>query len=203
MEQTALRPKPMPGQEPGGRTGPGDRIPCPPAAHRRGGGPRALLCGLFAGAVLVLSGVGLGAVGTTVIGTGGLAELRRQAGLGTPAGHAGQGADAGRAAPSAPSAPSPPPGASSRPARATLGLEAVDARKTGARIVAVHVPGPGFTAGLVRGDVLVRFDGVRIGSATDLARAVDSARPGGAVHVTVCHRRFVCQQLTVTPGVVT
>lgn len=212
MEHTALRPKPLPGQESGGCAGPGDRVPRPHAARRRGGRLTTLLLGLFAGTILVLSGVGLGAVGTTVIGTSRLAELQRQAGLGTRAGQAtqsgqvgrvGQGAGSGRAAPSAPSAPSPASGAGKGPTRASLGLEAVDARKTGARIVAVHVPGPGFTAGLVRGDILLRFDGVRIDSATDLARAVDATRPGRAVHLTACHRSAACRQLTVIPGVVT
>ncbi|MFG2575843.1 PDZ domain-containing protein [Streptomyces sp. NPDC048481] len=221
--QTALRPKRLPGQEPpGGRSGPGDPAPRPCAVHPRGGRPTTLLSGLLAGIVLVLSGVGLGAAGTTVIGTGALAELRRQAEPGTrtaptgqPAeegrpGRAGEsarrgpGADAGRGAAARPSAPPLPlSGASSRPVRATLGLEAVDARKAGARIVAVHVPGPGYTAGLVRGDVLVRFDGVGIDSATDLAHAVDAARPGRAAHLTVCHRDGACRALTVTPGVVT
>ncbi|MEU5631784.1 PDZ domain-containing protein [Streptomyces rishiriensis] len=79
----------------------------------------------------------------------------------------------------------------------------MDAKNAGARIVAVHVPGPGSTAGLVRGDVLLRFDGVRIDSATDLARAVDATRPGKTVWLTVRHRNGAYQQLTVTPGVVT
>ncbi|MEU4876390.1 PDZ domain-containing protein [Streptomyces sp. NPDC021608] len=203
MEQTALRPKPMPGQERRGRTGPGDPVPRPPAAHRRGGRRTTLLFGLFAGAVLVLSGVGLGVVGTAVIGRGGPGEPLRQAGAGIAAAPAGRGGDAGRAVPSATSAPAPPSGPSPRPARATLGLEAVDARTAGARIVAVHVPGPGFTAGLVRGDVLVRFDGAAIHSATDLARRVDATRPGRAVRCTVCRPGAPCRQATVTPGVVT
>ncbi|MGQ4400578.1 PDZ domain-containing protein [Streptomyces hayashii] len=220
MEQTALRPKPMPGQESGGCAGPGDRVPRPHAARRRGGRLTTLLFGLFAGAALVLSGVGLGAVGTTVIGLSRLAELQRQAGGGgaqtgqeaAGSGRTGPGAPALPSPPSVPSVPSipsatsatsAPSGASPRSARAALGLEAVDAQRAGARIVAVHVPGPGFTAGLVRGDVLLRFDGVRIGSATDLARAVDATRPGRTVRLTVCHGDRGCRQLTVVPGVVT
>src|SRR4051812_46630392 len=78
MEQTALRPKPLPGREPGGgRSTPARR---PHAARRRGRRLRALLFALFAGTVLVLSGVGLGTVGAPVIGMSGLAELQRQAG---------------------------------------------------------------------------------------------------------------------------
>ncbi|MFI9568813.1 PDZ domain-containing protein [Streptomyces rishiriensis] len=221
MEQTALRPKPMPGQESGGCAGPGDRGSRPHAARRRGGRLTTLLFGLFAGAVLVLSGVGLGTVGTTVIGMSRLAELQRQAGQGAREGQAGQGAGSGRtdpsvpslpsvpsvpsvpSLPSAPSAPSAPAGGSPRSARAALGLEAVDAKNAGAKVVAVHVPGPGSTAGLVRGDVLLRFDGVRIDSATDLARVVDATRPGKAVRLTVRHCSGAYQQLTVTPGVVT
>lgn len=218
MEHTALRPRPLPGRDSGGG-GQDDPGPRPRAAHRRGRTLTTLLCGLSAGAVLILSGVGLGAVGATVIGTGGPAAPQRQAagtagaGQGAPAGPGVQGGAApGRPMPSAREAGSEAAGTSggdgtgrapSRPARASLGLEAVDAPQGGARIVAVHVPGPGFTAGLVRGDVLLRFGGVRIGSATDLARAVDETHPGRRVILTVRHRGGVHQQLTVVPGVVT
>ncbi|NNN35606.1 hypothetical protein HLK59_35640, partial [Streptomyces sp. S3(2020)] len=61
MEQTALRPKPMPGQEPGG----GSRTRAarhPHAAPRRARKLRTVLLALFVGTVLVLSGVGLGTV---------------------------------------------------------------------------------------------------------------------------------------------
>ncbi|MET7655746.1 MULTISPECIES: PDZ domain-containing protein [unclassified Streptomyces] len=205
MEQTALRPKPMPGSEPGGGAGPGGRSRRPHAARRRGRRLTTLLFGLFAGTVLVLSGVGLGTVGASVIGMSRLAELQRQAGLGAPGG----GAVPGRPNPSTPSRSSQPSGASgpsgvsARRPDATLGLEAVDAERTGAEIVAVHIPGPGFTAGLVRGDVLLTFGGTRIDSATDLARAVDEAHPGRAIKLTVRHRGGGYARLTVTPGVVT
>ena len=58
MEQTALRPKPMPGQEPGGgrKSGPARR---PHAARRRGRRFTTALFGLLVALVLVLSGVGL------------------------------------------------------------------------------------------------------------------------------------------------
>lgn len=185
MEQTALRPKPLPGSESGGVTGPGGQGRRPHAARRRGRRLTTALCGLFAGTVLVLSGVGLGTVGATVIGMSRLAELQRQTGPAERDGSPGTAT------------------ASPRPPDATLGLEAVDAEQTGAEIVAVHVPGPGYTAGLVRGDVLLKFGGTRVGSATDLARAVDEARPGKAIKVTVRHRGGGYGRLTVMPGVVT
>ncbi|MGW0941221.1 PDZ domain-containing protein [Streptomyces sp. NPDC002623] len=224
MEQTALRPKPMPGQEPGGGARPGGQGRRPHAARRRGRRLTTLLLGLFAGTVLVLSGVGLGTLGATVIGMSRLAELQRQAAAqgapGTPGSAGAQGSQSSQGALGAASAPGPSspsgprkssgsPGlseaapASPRPAEATLGLEAVDAEKAGAEIVAVHVPGPGYAAGLVRGDVLLAFGSTRIDSATDLARAVDEAQPGKAIELTLRHRGGGYQQLTVTPGVIT
>lgn len=221
MEQTALRPKPMPGREPadGTTSRPARR---PHAARRRGRRLTTLLFGLFIGIVLVLAGVGLGTLGATVIGMSKLADLQRQAGQGGRTGQPGEGPGARGGAPaesasgagsqpaSAPGAgPSgAPPGgvgpASSPPAvTATLGLEAVDAEKAGALLVGVHVPGPGYTAGLVRGDVLLAFGATRIDSAADLARVVARARPGAEVTLTVLHRGGGYQQLVATPGVVT
>ncbi|MET7730534.1 PDZ domain-containing protein [Streptomyces sp. NPDC005402] len=196
MEQTALRPKPMPGQEPGvGRKSGPTRHPH--AARRRGHRLTTLLFGLLVAAVLVLSGVGLGTVGATVIGMSKLAELQRQAGAhqSGPSATADPGRSPSSAAPT--TAPSPPP------AVATLGLEAVDAEKAGALVVGVHVPGPGYQAGLVRGDVLLAFGRTRIDTAGDLARAVADARAGRTVVLTVRHRGGGYQQLTAVPGVVT
>ncbi|CAL9590968.1 PDZ domain-containing protein [Streptomyces sp. enrichment culture] len=205
MEQTALRPKPMPGREPGGGTAP---VPArrPHAARRRGRRLRALLFGLFAATVLVLSGVGLGTVGATVIGMSKLAELQRQAAA-RPQEHARSPQQSRPEAPAArPSAshaaPAAPPQAPA-PVHATLAVEAVDAEKAGALVVGVHVPGPGYSAGLVRGDVLLTFGEARVDTAADLARAVGEARPGQAVTVTVRHENGAYQQLTVIPGVVT
>jgi S1-C subfamily serine protease len=147
---------------------------------------------MLVGTVLVLSGVGLGTVGATVIGASKLAELQRQTG----------GAAAG-AVPQAGPRPSAPFSAPAEPADATLGLEIVDAEKAGAEIVAVHVPGPGYSAGLVRGDVVLHFGRNRIDSAADLARAVEEAKPGKETKVTVRHRSGGYQQLTVVPGIVT
>ncbi|WP_458246220.1 PDZ domain-containing protein [Streptomyces sp. MAI_2237] len=194
MEQTALRPKPMPGRDPGGGAAPGPTAPRPHAAPRRARRLRTALFALLTGSLLVLCGVGLGAVGVTAIGTGRLAELQRQVHL--PGGPAG----AVHRAPS----PRPAPGTASPAAAApTLGVEAVDAEKAGALVVGVHVPGPGCTAGLVRGDVLLALDRTRIDSAADLARAVAHARPGAPVTLTVRHRSGGYQQLTAVPGVVT
>ncbi|GGN01722.1 PDZ domain-containing protein [Streptomyces fuscichromogenes] len=183
MEQTALRPKPIPGQERGDDP-PADPARRPHAARRRGRRIRTLLLGSLVGAVLVLSGVGLGTVGATVIGMSRLAELRRQ---------------------SPPTAPSPAPPAAPAPAptaAATLGVEAVDAEKVGALVVGVHVPGPGYTAGLVRGDVLLQLGADRIDSAADLVRVIARAHPGKAARLTVRHASGGYQQLTVVPGVV-
>ncbi|WP_416963942.1 PDZ domain-containing protein [Streptomyces sp. Agncl-13] len=191
MEQTALRPKPMPGQEPGGGTKPGAGRR-PHAARRRGRRLVTLLFGLFVGTVLVLSGIGLGTVGATVIGMSRLAEAQRQA-----ARHPEPTtAPTGRPAPSASPSPSP------TPAAATLGVEAVDAEKAGALVVGVHIPGPGYTAGLIRGDVLLTFGGTRVDSAADLARAVARAHPGDEVTITVRHHSGGFQQFTVVPGYV-
>ncbi|MFE0805484.1 PDZ domain-containing protein [Streptomyces sp. NPDC058812] len=196
MEQRGLRPKPMPGQEPGAGTAPDD-VRRPHAGRRRRRRLTTLLLGVFAATVLLLAGVGLGTMGATVIGMSKLAELQRQAGApGT-----GAGAPTGsRAAPAQPSAGAPP---SSAPAAATLGVEAVDDEKPGALVVGVHVPGPGYAAGLVRGDVLLAFGTTRVDSAADLADAVARARPGKEVKVTVRHESGGYQQLTAVPGVVT
>ncbi|MGW7237593.1 PDZ domain-containing protein [Streptomyces sp. NPDC054804] len=184
MEQTALRPKPIPGQErrDGSEPGPARH---PHAARRRGRRVRSLVFGLSVGTVLVLTGVGLGTAGATVIGMSRLAELQRH----TP-----------------PTPTRPSPSATAGPARtaaATLGVEAVDAEKVGALVVGVHVPGPGYTAGLVRGDVLLQLGDRRIDSAADLVRAVTEARPGKEAKLTVRHESGGYQQLTVLPGVVT
>jgi membrane-associated protease RseP (regulator of RpoE activity) len=168
----------------------------PPAARRRGRRLTTLLFGLFVAAVLVLSGVGLGAVGATVIGMSKLAELRRQAGP-----HQGGPSASAHPDPSLPSA-APTRAPAPAPAAPTLGLEAVDAEKSGALVVGVHVPGPGFAAGLVRGDVLLAFGRTRIDTADDLARAVAGARAGREVVLTVRHRSGGYQQLTAVPGVV-
>ncbi|GGW64348.1 hypothetical protein GCM10010503_46920 [Streptomyces lucensis JCM 4490] len=182
MEQSVLRPKPLPGQVRREGGAPGE-VPRPHAAPRRGRLPWRLLPGLVTGAVLVLTGIGigLGIVGTTPAGTGG---------------PAGPPPPAQRPAPRAAGAAPAPPGA-------TLGVETADAEKAGALVVGVHVPGPGYTAGLVRGDVLLRYGGTLVGDAADLARAVARTRPGGNVLLTVRHASGAYQELTVLPAVTT
>ncbi|TGB08003.1 PDZ domain-containing protein [Streptomyces sp. MZ04] len=89
-------------------------------------------------------------------------------------------------------------------ARPALGVEAVDAPGgPGALLVGVHSPGPGHTAGLVRGDVLLAFGKTRIGSAKGLAAAVAAAEPGRSVTLTVRHESGDRQFLSATPGFVT
>ncbi|MFI1421283.1 PDZ domain-containing protein [Streptomyces sp. NPDC020731] len=188
MEQTALRPRPMPGDGGGGDGsggGPGSGPPGRPSGRRRGQRLVTALLGVLAGVVLVLSGAGLGAVGATVVGADGLAELKRQAGV----------------PPTAPAAA--PRSVPSTPVATRLGVEVADDRRPGALVVAVHVPGPGSSAGLVRGDVLLAFGTTRVDSAADLARAVARARPGDEVGLTVRRGSGGYQRLTAVPGIVT
>ncbi|WP_328493274.1 PDZ domain-containing protein [Streptomyces sp. NBC_00414] len=236
MEQTVLRPKPMPGQEPGdqepggqesgdqesggqgrGGQGPGggNRLSGagrrPHAARRRGRRLMTLLFSLFVGTVLVLSGVGLGTVGATVIGMSRLAESQGRAGAqeasAASAGSGGtrSGPGAGSSAARTTSSERPrSPSAGRSGERPTLGVEAVDASEgPGALLVGVHVPGPGHTAGLVRGDVLLVLGTTRVDSAAGLARAVAAARPGAPVRLTLRHASGGYRQLSVTPGVIT
>ncbi|MBK3527561.1 PDZ domain-containing protein, partial [Streptomyces sp. MBT70] len=95
------------------------------------------------------------------------------------------------------------PTAAPAPPGATLGVEVADGEKAGALVVAVHVPGPGYTAGLVRGDLVLQLGAARVDTAAGLARAVSRSRPGRAVLLTVRHASGAYQQLTVTPGLVT
>ncbi|MFD5743241.1 PDZ domain-containing protein [Streptomyces massasporeus] len=186
MEQTALRPKPMPGREPEGPapvTGSGPSRPRPHAARRRGRRLLNVLLAGFAGAVLVLSGIGLGTMGTAVLGKGGRFDPRGW-----------------QHTPSRPG-PTPAAAASSAPAAATLGVQVMDARKPGAVVVGLHVPGPAQAAGLVRGDVLLAFGATRIDTAADLVRAVARTRPGSEVRLTVRHRSGGYEQLTLVPAV--
>ncbi|MFJ4471804.1 PDZ domain-containing protein [Streptomyces sp. NPDC089424] len=198
MEQTALRPKPIPGQEHGGTAA--DSARRPHAARRRGRRLTTLLLGLLVGTGLVLSGVGLGTVGATVIGMSRLAEAQGASvrpGAPAPASSARPSPSSGPGAPGSP-ATGPAPAAD-----LVMGVEVTDAEKSGALVVGVHIPGPGYAAGLVRGDVLLTFDGTPVESAADLVRAVDKARPGVGVLVTVRHESGGYQQLSVAPGVLT
>lgn len=195
MEQTALRPKPMPGRDPGGKN-PAGQTRRPHAARRRGRRLTTLLFGLLVGAVLVLAGVGLGTVGATVIGLSKLADLQRHTASSTPPGPA-------HASTPAHGSGSPAPAVTAHVVRASLGVEVMDARKAGALVVGVHVPGPGYTAGLVRGDIVLAVGQSRVDSAADLARLVAGVKPGTQVVLTVRHRSGGYQQLTAVPGIVT
>ncbi|MEY2244453.1 PDZ domain-containing protein [Streptomyces sp. BF23-18] len=268
MEHTALRPKPMPGGDPSGGPRPsrGTRRPGargPDASRHRGRRLATLLTGVFAGVVLVLSGVGLGAMGATVLGVSGLADLQKRAGAsgrtgqpsagseaprtgasGAPRGAGAAGAagsavprGAGAAGSAVPrgaeaagsavprgaeaagsvvpqAAPGSMAGSGGGPVRpgeserqsvhGTLGVEAVDAPGgAGALIVGVHIPGPGYSAGLVRGDTLLALDGTGITSAADLARAVADARPGREVTLRVRHANGSRGRLSAVPGTAT
>ncbi|MFJ7337407.1 PDZ domain-containing protein [Streptomyces sp. NPDC101110] len=189
MEQTALRPKPMPGQDPEGAaptTGPGPSRPRPPAARRRGRRLLNVLLAGLTGVILVLCGIGLGATGGRLLGEGVRFVPRGWHTPSPPAASAGTPVSA-------------PPG----PAAVTLGVQVMDARKPGAVIVGLHVPGPAQAAGLVRGDVLLAFGATRIDTAADLVRAVARARPGAEVRLTVRHRSGGYEQLTLVPAVAT
>ncbi|CAM5325456.1 hypothetical protein SHIRM173S_04977 [Streptomyces hirsutus] len=229
MEQTALRPKPMPGRGAAGAgdtgggadrngsgDGPGARCgsgrPRSHAARRRGRRLNTTLLAMLLGTVLVLSGVGVGAMGATVVGADGLAGLQRRAGFAdvdVPPGSPGSTGSPGASGASGAPGPSVASGAGVAPAPASasvvarLGVEVVDDHGPGALVAGVQVPGPGFSAGLVRGDVLLALGDTRTDTAADLARAVLRARPGAEVPLTVRHRSGGFQQLTAVPGFVT
>ncbi|MFF7838105.1 PDZ domain-containing protein [Streptomyces ossamyceticus] len=226
MEQTALSPKARPGDRPGGDVpdpvpdqlpdhdqAPDEYRPSGPARRPHAAPRRArqrvvtLVFALVTCAVLVLSGVGLGALGLTTTGVGVL-EAAGWAPAVFPR------PDSGGVLPTAPvpalaAAPGPGPapalGGSAlggAPARATLGIEAVDASGgTGAVVVGVHVPGPGYGAGLVRGDVVLAVGDTRTGSAADLARAIAAARPGTPAKLLVRHANGTRRYLVAVPGV--
>jgi membrane-associated protease RseP (regulator of RpoE activity) len=221
MEQTALSPKARPGDGPGGDVPdpvpdqapdqvPDEDRPSGPARRPHAAPRRArqrvvtLVFALVTCVVLVLSGVGLGALGLTATGVGALAEVRRN-----PA--ASPRPVSGGVLPTTPvpalaAAPGPALGGTamggSAPARATLGIEAVDASGgTGALVVGVHVPGPGYGAGLVLGDVVLAVGDTRTGSAADLARAIAAARPGTPAKLLVRHANGTRRYLVAVPGV--
>jgi hypothetical protein len=195
----------MPGQEPGdGR--PSGSARRPHAAPRRARQRLiTLLSALVTCVVLVLSGVGLGTMGATVIGMSRLAELRED----TP--KAAAGPHGGRSRPTSPgSSPgqgSPLPASPVAAVRPTLGVDVVDApgdaRGRGALVAGVHVPGAGHRAGLVRGDVVLALGGTRTGTAADLARAIAVVRPGTALRLAVRHANGTRQYLVAVPGVAT
>ncbi|MEU1554113.1 PDZ domain-containing protein [Streptomyces scabiei] len=205
MEQTALRPKPMPGRESGDER-PSGTVRRPHAAPRRARQRLiTLLSALVTCVILVLSGVGLGTMGATVIGMSRLAPSREP----SPADAARPDDGRSRTA-STKSASQPGSSLSTAPVaavRPTLGVDVVDApgdaRGRGALVAGVHVPGAGYRAGLVRGDVVLSLGGTRTATAADLARAVAAARPGTALRLAVRHANGARQYLVAVPGVAT
>ncbi|GAQ66331.1 PDZ domain-containing protein [Streptomyces scabiei] len=205
MEQTALRPKPMPGRESGDER-PSGTARRPHAAPRRARQRLiTLLSALVTCVILVLSGVGLGTMGATVIGMSRLAPSREP----SPADAARPDDGRSRTA-STKSASQPRSSLSTAPVaavRPTLGVDVVDApgdaRGRGALVAGVHVPGAGYRAGLVRGDVVLSLGGTRTATAADLARAVAAARPGTALRLAVRHANGARQYLVAVPGVAT
>ncbi|CBG69127.1 putative membrane protein [Streptomyces scabiei 87.22] len=205
MEQTALRPKPLPGRESGDERPPG-------AARRPHAAPRrarqrliTLLSALVTCVILVLSGVGLGTMGVTVIGMGRPAQWREPSSADAARPDDGRSRTAStESASQRGSSLSTVPVAAVRP---TLGVDVVDApgdaRGRGALVAGVHVPGAGYRAGLVRGDVVLSLGGTRTGTAADLARAVAAARPGTALRLAVRHANGTRQYLVAVPGVAT
>ncbi len=64
-------------------------------------------------------------------------------------------------------------------------------------------PGPGFTAGLRKGDLLLAVGTTRVDTAADLAHAVSRTPPGTKIRLTVRHPTGGYQQLTAVPGILT
>jgi membrane-associated protease RseP (regulator of RpoE activity) len=205
MEQTALRPKPMPGRESGDER-PSGIARRPHAAPRRARQRLiTLLSALVTCVILVLSGVGLGTMGATVTGLSRLAPSREP----TPADAARPDDGRSRTASteSASGQGSALPTVPVAAVRPTLGVDVVDApgdaRGRGALVAGVHVPGAGYRAGLVRGDVVLSLGGTRTATAADLARAVAAARPGTALRLAVRHANGARQYLVAVPAVAT
>lgn len=94
--------------------------------------------------------------------------------------------------------PVPAPALSAR-----LGVEVTDDGRPGALVVGVQNPGPGFTAGLRKGDLLLAVGTTRVDTAADLAHAVSRTPPGTKIRLTVRHPTGGYQQLTAVPGILT
>ncbi|MFJ7101379.1 MULTISPECIES: PDZ domain-containing protein [Streptomyces] len=94
--------------------------------------------------------------------------------------------------------PVPAPALSAR-----LGVQVTDDGRPGALVVGVQNPGPGFTAGLRKGDLLLAVGTTRVDTAADLAHAVSGTPPGTKIRLTVRHPTGGCQQLTAVPGILT
>ncbi|MEV6123219.1 PDZ domain-containing protein [Streptomyces sp. NPDC052077] len=208
MEHSGLRPEPTPGRDPGSATVPGPYPeagpePCPCTGRERRRRVTGVLCGLLAAAVLLLAGVGLGTLGVTHTGLRGPEHRAAAPAAGPPESAEAAGATGLPGPPADARAAVTPPGTPAPAATAAaLGVEVVDDERPGALVVGVHVPGPGHSAGLVRGDVLLTLGGDRIDTAADLAHAVARARPGDEVTLTVRRPSGVYQQVRAVPGVI-
>jgi S1-C subfamily serine protease len=55
----------------------------------------------------------------------------------------------------------------------------------GALVIQLSENGPAAAAGLRAGDIIIKFDGKSIGSATDLLAAIRDSDPGDRVQITV------------------
>ncbi|GGT54114.1 PDZ domain-containing protein [Streptomyces althioticus] len=95
-------------------------------------------------------------------------------------------------------APAPGPALSAR-----LGVEVTDDGRPGALVVGVQNPGPGHTAGLREGDLLLAVGATRVDTAADLAHEVSRTAPGTPIRLTVRHATGGYQQLTAVPGILT
>ncbi len=98
----------------------------------------------------------------------------------------------------APAGPAQAPALSAR-----LGVQVTDDGRPGALVVGVQKPGPGFTAGLRKGDLLLAVGTTRVDTAADLAHAVSRTPPGTKIRLTVRHPTGGYQQLTAVPGILT
>ncbi|MCI3151380.1 MULTISPECIES: PDZ domain-containing protein [Streptomyces] len=86
---------------------------------------------------------------------------------------------------------------------ARLGVEVTDDGRPGALVVGVQRPGPGHTAGLREGDLLLAVGATRVDTAADLAHAVSRTPPGTSIRLTVRHPTGGFRQLTAVPGILT
>ncbi|MEZ0161578.1 PDZ domain-containing protein, partial [Streptomyces griseorubens] len=86
---------------------------------------------------------------------------------------------------------------------ARLGVEVTDDGRPGALVVGVQNPGPGHTAGLREGDLLLAVGATRVDTAADLAHEVSRTAPGTPIRLTVRHATGGYRQLTAVPGILT
>jgi serine protease Do len=88
-------------------------------------------------------------------------------------------------------------GAQARPVAPTLAEELGLPAAQGAYVSEVDAGTPGQRAGLMPGDIIVRFDGQDVREVTDLVRFVNSSPVGKAIHIVII-RNGTEERLTVT-----